>query len=543
LCNINTYIFGRIYFPARSNGLKDICKYIGLSWSSAQASGLQAVVWRHQYEETADELYRQLLLTYNREDCENLNALTHKLRDIVTRAADVPEVRSSDNIEGNLTPTGSEIVGQFSGILKSAHLVYEKSKIAKRKKELASVKNRLPAERRGGRSFKRVKPHRVVIAEPGERCPHHPERVLKIKEALSQHTLVDMLFTSRGAKKTITRTIGKQGYCWKCKKNISPPQIRQLNRESRFGHGLKAWVVYHRLVLRLSYRNIAQLMSDMFAEDISTPTLMGFINQVSEYHTQTEAALLKKILSSPAVHVDETSINIQGKNWYVWVFTDGRRAIFRITPTRESTIVHDVLARYSGVLVSDFYAGYDAVECVQQKCWVHLIRDLNEDLRTSPFDVELERFVSAVKDLLIPIFAAVDKYGLKARNLNKFSGSVQRFYKQYVTDVAYQSDLAKHYQKRFARYREQLFAFLSRDGVTWNNNMAERAIRHLAVQRKISGSFFESGIQQYLLLLGITKSCRFLGKSLLEFLLSGSKDVDVFKGIRRRSVGNLQASA
>jgi len=64
--------------------------------------------------------------------------------------------------------------------------------------------------------------------------------------------------------------------------------------------------------------------------------------------------------------------------------------------------------------------------------------------------------------------------------------------------------------------------------------MAERAIRHLAVQRKISGSFFDSLISQYLLLLGIAQSCRFQDKSFLKFLLSQEKDVDLFKASKAK---------
>ena len=60
--------------------------------------------------------------------------------------------------------------------------------------------------------------------------------------------------------------------------------------------------------------------------------------------------------------------------------------------------------------------------------------------------------------------------------------------------------------------------------------MAERALRHIAVQRKISGSFGKDGVLQYLLLLGVTQSCRFQNKSLLKFLLSEEVDVDKFKG-------------
>jgi hypothetical protein len=39
-----------------------------------------------------------------------------------------------------------------------------------------------------------------------------------------------------------------------------------------------------------------------------------------------------------------------------------------------------VLKDFRGVLVSDFYAAYDSLTCEQQKCLIHLIRDMNTDL-------------------------------------------------------------------------------------------------------------------------------------------------------------------
>ncbi|MBI4661561.1 MAG: transposase [Verrucomicrobia bacterium] len=71
------------------------------------------------------------------------------------------------------------------------------------------------------------------------------------------------------------------------------------------------------------------------------------------------------------------------------------------------------------------------------------------------------------------------------------------------------------------------------DGVPWNNNAAERAIRHLAIQRKISGAFTAKGANHYLRLLAISQTCRFQEKSFLGFLLSGLKDVDAFAESRR----------
>ena len=53
--------------------------------------------------------------------------------------------------------------------------------------------------------------------------------------------------------------------------------------------------------------------------------------------------------------------------------------------------VRDALAGFRGVLVSDFYGGYEGVDCPQQKCLVHLARDLNDELVGSPFDDDLKR--------------------------------------------------------------------------------------------------------------------------------------------------------
>ena len=79
----------------------------------------------------------------------------------------------------------------------------------------------------------------------------------------------------------------------------------------------------------------------------------------------------------------------------------------------------------------------------------------------------------------------VEKYGLKRRHLNKHRPLVGRFYRHVIDTKAYQGEVTQKYQKRFNRYRESLFRFLDEDGIPWNNNMAERASRHLAVQRKL----------------------------------------------------------
>jgi hypothetical protein len=121
------------------------------------------------------------------------------------------------------------------------------------------------------------------------------------------------------------------------------------------------------------------------------------------------------------------------------VFTDGKHVVFRMTETREADVVREILAGYKGVLVSDFYPGCDAIPCRQQKCLVHLIRDINDDLWKAPFDKELEAFAVEVQALLVPILVEVDRYGLKAWRLRKFLKDVERFYDKHIIGREYTS--------------------------------------------------------------------------------------------------------
>ena len=125
-----------------------------------------------------------------------------------------------------------------------------------------------------------------------------------------------------------------------------------------------------------------------------------------------------------------------------------------------------------------------------------------------------------------------DRFGLKTWHLRKFNKEVDRFYQRNIIGKEYRSESAETYRKRFARYRDNLFTFLNEDGIPWENNMAERAIRQLAVQRKISGSFYKRVAPQYLLLLAISQTCRFQGKSFLKFLLSKETDLESFRQTR-----------
>jgi predicted RecB family nuclease len=534
LVNVASSVYDKVYFPVRSNGLKSLGRFLGAAWTDPQASGLQTLVWRHRWEGNRDERFRQSLLQYNREDCAAVRLLVDRLDRIRRDAASDPSIEFASKPKRHTTETGKVVHGQFEQILKSAQVAFAGRGIHIREKESdQTTEPRKRGGQKGNQHFRRIVPNasRTVLVEPRKRCPRNDVELVPNPKKPVERTVIDLVFTKSGCRKTITRYVGVKSRCPICGEHYNPPAFGGQHPHS-FGHALKAWAIYLRVVLRLPYEIIAQVMEHLFRIGVCTTTLGNFVEYLAGYYAPTEAAILQAILKSDFVHVDETKINIEGVDHYVWVFTDGTHVLFRMTETREADIVREVLAGYQGVLISDFYPGYDGVPCRQQKCLVHLIGDINDDLWKAPFDRELEAFAVEVQSLLVSILGAVGRYGLKARHLRKFLKDVDRFYEKSITGREYTSEPVRTYQKRFDRYRGSLFTFLTQDGIPWENNMAERAVRQLAVQRKISRSFGKRVVPQYLLLLAISQTCRFQGKSFLKFLLSKETDLDQFRRTR-----------
>jgi len=192
---------------------------------------------------------------------------------------------------------------------------------------------------------------------------------------------------------------------------------------------------------------------------------------------------LKRLCSGRLLHIDETTAST-GKDGYVWVLTSMDEVAYFYTPTREGSTIQALLKNFSGVLVSDFYAAYEAIKCPQQKCLIHFIRDLNDELLKHPYDDTLKRLVSDFAGLLRPMVETVDRHGLKRRFLKKHRIATDRFYRR-LDQGFLASDAAGKLVDRLQKNRSKMFTFLDFDGVPWNNNNAEHAVKAFASLRRV----------------------------------------------------------
>ena len=162
------------------------------------------------------------------------------------------------------------------------------------------------------------------------------------------------------------------------------------------------------------------------------------------------------------------------------------------------------------------------------------MRDLNEEILNNPFDEEMKSIAVGFAGLLKPMVETIDRRGLKKHFLRKHLVEVDRFY-GFLDASDFKSEAATKCKQRFEKNRDKLFTFLRYDGVPWNNNNAEHAIKAFARLRDvIAGTSTKKGVDEYLTLLTVAQTCEYQGLDFLDFLRSGEKDVETFARGRQR---------
>jgi hypothetical protein len=420
-------------------------------------------------------------------------------------------------------------VPEMSYINKCAHFDYQRDKVLLRTDP--AVKASLRRKQAIARRIQ--KPNVEVQCEPAICCPVcSSTRLTILRSHFNSKLVYDLKFTRSGVKRWVVKYFSKRCECLKCGKTFYP---ESYPTNQRTGHALASWAIHQHVALRQSYNDITSNANDLFGFPFTSGFGAKTQRRWADIYQQTVDSMLEALRSGMLIHGDETKISIKGgRIGYIWAFTGTELVVYLYHPTREGTFLKETLGDFAGVLVSDFYAAYDSVTCHQQKCHLHLMRDINDDLLKYPFDEELKELARRYTLTLKPMVETIDKHGLKSRFLSKHKQAAEAFLdwnaKREVT-----SEVAQGYQTRIKRYGERLFTFLDFDGVPWNNNNAENAIKLVAARRRLIGtSVSESGLKDYLVFLSIYQTLRRKGISLLRFLLSGETDLEKFVASYRR---------
>lgn len=229
------------------------------------------------------------------------------------------------------------------------------------------------------------------------------------KAGCQSQTVLDLAFSRKGVRRNIVRQRIQRYRCEACREERGVPRQR-----TRAGPHLEAYILYLMIEMRLSNSQIAKQVRDLFKIDADKTFVHTTKERVAARLEPLYQRILKTIAQGRLVHVDETKGVVLGGGHYVWVFTNLTSVAFVYSQGRDPHVLKQTLDGFQGVLVSDFYGAYDSVRCVQQKCLIHLMRDINEAMKTSPFNEELRAIAAGFGTLLRSIVETIDRRGLRA---------------------------------------------------------------------------------------------------------------------------------
>jgi predicted RecB family nuclease len=539
--NLLSFIFAQIYFPTYSNGLKEIAGCLGFKWTEADASGIQAIEWRERWEQSRNDSYRAKLISYNAQDCEALDVVTGAVGRLLTREAEPSQsgpadrqvIRTDDLKEAHLSRwcKFTSPIKELVEITNCAHWDYQRERVYFRSsKVLKRLRKRKPPSPKWHVDMTVQPPFNSVCPV----CGHKGVRKGPVRSRCAQ----ELIFGRFSLKRRLVRYDYQPYWCRRCKKLFGVDEsLLKPGKRQKYGRSLLAYLFYQMIELYIPAQIAFQSANKLFGLALQAGTFGLYKQQIAAYYAPTQEQILARIVAGHLVHADETYVSIRGKRAYVWVFTNMHEVVYVYSATREAEVVQGILKDFKGVLVSDFYAAYDAIPCPQQKCLIHLARDLNGELLDHPFDEDLKTIIASFGVLVRGIVATIDRHGLKRHFLHKHGADVKRFYRTLI-DAEHQSPAATACADRFQKNRDRLFTFLDHDGVPWNNNNAEHAMKAFARLREVlRGTPTESGLREYLVLLSICQTCQYQGLDFLEFLRSGEMDISAFAQKRARRKG------
>lgn len=533
--NLVSVLFAKIYFPTFTNGLKEIVGSFGFRWSEVSASGAASIAWRQGWEDSHSTVLMQRLITYNSEDCAALARLKELLEELLPKtgagklSADVVQADSLPRSFPCTFKSNQFQFTEFEQINQAAYWNYQRERVFVKSSEHLKRVARKNAKK------KRLTPcfNKIVDWPRPTICPKCGG--LKIyKHQTAMKTVIDVRFGSGSVKKWVTRYRFHYFRCPMCRAVFYNSE-RAWDGQ-KFGRNLQVFCIYQNIELRLPQRQIAAFLNSVFGFQLSPTMVNAFKEGAAAFYQATHEAMLQSIIDGCLVHADETKVNLGGQDGYVWVFTNLEEAVYVYSPSREGDLAQLVLKDFKGVLVSDFYQAYDCLNCVQQKCLIHLIRDLNDSVFKEPFNTEFKELVGEFAGLIKPMIETIERFGLKRRFLQIHKADVRQFFTS-LTRRKYRSETALKCKQRMEKNRETLFAFLDYDGVPWNNNNAEHAVKAFALLRRdFDGLTTEKGVKEYLILLSVCQTCKNLGVNFLDFLRSGDRDIRRFAESRPKCV-------
>jgi transposase len=279
-------------------------------------------------------------------------------------------------------------------------------------------------------------------------------------------------------------------WCAHCQKTHYAPIAAAVRRAGLLGPGLTALVAFLKGPCHCSFSTVRKFLRDVVGVRVSRGYLAKVCAKVSDSLETPYAQLLALLPEQAFINADETGHKNNGKAHWTWCFRAALFTLFKISPSRGSDVLVEVLGEeFNGVLGCDYFSAYrkfmGAGNVLVQFCLAHLIRDIkflttHPDRRNRSYG---ERVLEAARALFQIIHRRERLRPIRFQRALADAGNQLCATALWpVPDTAEAHNLAN----RFAQHGDSYLRFITTPGIEPTNNLAEQAIRFVVLDRHVT---------------------------------------------------------
>jgi transposase len=381
-----------------------------------------------------------------------------------------------------------------------------------------------------------------LVAQPDEVVEHRPARCPQGQTPLAGAEVVvcerrQVQELPPVVRLVVTEHRALHVRCPTCERVSIGPFPAEVPSRAQYGPGARALAVYLVEQQHLPLGRAQQLLADLLGMRLARGTLVGWVQQAARALEPVERQIKAALLAAPVLHHDETGVRRAGKLAWAHVTSTSRLTHYAIHTKRgqEAMDAIGILPTYQGVSVHDGWDSYGVyTACRHALCNVHHLREL-----TFLEEQYQQGWAADMKALLRELKAATERartlghLHLPPTERDDFIGRYQGLLETGLAANPPPPDQERrpgqrgrlaqspprNLLERLLLQRDQVLAFLDDLAIPFDNNQAERDLRGLKVQQKVSGCFrSDGGAAAYATIRGYLATLRKQGQALLAAL-------------------------
>lgn len=380
-----------------------------------------------------------------------------------------------------------------------------------------------------------------LVAEPDELVEHRPSLCATCQTALDGGAGVAVVARARRqirdlppVRLRVTEHQALSVRCPACQQITTGTFPEAAPSRAQYGSQLRALAVYLVAQQFVPYARARDLLADLTGARLSVGTLVEWVQQSATTLAPVTEELKAALQRAPVLHNDETGVRRGGRLAWAHVASTARLTHYAVHAKRgrEATEAIGILPGYRGVSVHDGWKPYQAhTTCRHALCNVHHLREL-----TFVEEQYQQSWAKDLKALLLEMRTAIEQtraQGHARLPASQRDALVARYERLLALGLAanpppphdprrrgrIKQSPARNLLERLWLGQAQVLAFLDDLTIPFDNNQAERDLRLLKTQQKISGCFrSDAGADAFARLRSYLSTLRKQGVALLDAL-------------------------